>query len=168
MQYDHLGNPIYEDNDLISLLYSGNSNFIQEVLIKTSKEVSQLLENSQLNLKVIDSSLSNLSLEDFDKSLQEDWFLPDEYKNFDIEGYLVHICPKQHYQRLIDELRAFREKDMLNLLRWLKYFVDTCEKNNVLWGVGRGSSVASYVLYLLKVHRIDSIKYNLDYQDFLR
>lgn len=168
MQHDHLGNPIYEDRDLISLLYSGNSNFIQDVLIKPSKEVSQLLENSQLNLKVIDSSLSNLTLEDFDKSLQEDWFLPDEYKNFDIEGYLVHVCPKQHYQRLIDELQAFREKDMLNLLRWLKYFVDTCEKNNVLWGVGRGSSVASYVLYLLKVHKIDSIKYNLDYQDFLR
>jgi DNA polymerase III alpha subunit len=37
-----------------------------------------------------------------------------------------------------------------------------------VWGVGRGSSVSSYVLYLLNVHRIDSIKYNLDYQDFLR
>jgi len=78
------------------------------------------------------------------------------------------VCPPQNYQRLIEELQEYRERNMLELLLWLKYFVDTCEKNNILWGVGRGSSVASYVLYLLKVHRIDSLKYNLDYQDFLR
>ena len=35
-------------------------------------------------------------------------------------------------------------------------------------GVGRGSSVASYILYLIGVHRIDSIKYNLDWKEFLR
>jgi len=49
-----------------------------------------------------------------------------------------------------------------------KYFVDTMQANNVVWGVGRGSSVASYVLYLIGVHKIDSIKYNLDWQEFLR
>jgi DNA polymerase III alpha subunit len=37
-----------------------------------------------------------------------------------------------------------------------------------VWGVGRGSSVASYVLFLIGVHRIDSMKYNLDYKEFLR
>jgi len=54
------------------------------------------------------------------------------------------------------------------LLKWMKYFVDTCRTNRVVWGVGRGSSVASYVLYLIGVHRIDSMKYNLDWQEFLR
>jgi DNA polymerase III alpha subunit len=57
---------------------------------------------------------------------------------------------------------------MLDLLRWLKYFVDTCEANNIVRGVGRGSSVASYVLYVLGVHQVDSVKYNLDWQEFLR
>jgi DNA polymerase III alpha subunit len=41
-------------------------------------------------------------------------------------------------------------------------------QNNVVWGVGRGSSVASYVLYLLGVHKIDSLKYNLDIHEFLK
>jgi DNA polymerase III alpha subunit len=40
--------------------------------------------------------------------------------------------------------------------------------NNIIWGVGRGSSVASYVLYLLEVHRVDSMYYNLDIREFLR
>jgi DNA polymerase III alpha subunit len=86
----------------------------------------------------------------------------------DIEGYLVHICPKEHYQRLIEELQEYRARNMIDLLRWLKYFVDTCRKNNIVWGVGRGSSVASYVLFLLDVHKIDSIKYKLNWQEFLR
>jgi len=50
----------------------------------------------------------------------------------------------------------------------LKYLVDVMKENHVIWGVGRGSSVASYVLYLLGVHRIDSIYYELDPAEFLR
>lgn len=168
MQHDHLGNPIYKDADIVSLLYHGNIQFLEEILISPSIEVDQLLQHSELQLKIADSSFDNINKEEFDKLLQEDWFIPEEYKDFDIESYLVNVCPKQNYQRLIEELQEYRARNMLNLLRWLKYFVDTCEKNNIVWGVGRGSSVASYVLYLLKVHRIDSLKYNLDYQDFLR
>jgi DNA polymerase III alpha subunit len=40
--------------------------------------------------------------------------------------------------------------------------------NNIVWGVGRGSSVASYVLYLLGIHKIDSIKYNLSPDEFFK
>ena len=41
-------------------------------------------------------------------------------------------------------------------------------ENQLIWGVGRGSSTASYVLYLLGVHRIDSMYYDLDPEEFLR
>jgi DNA polymerase III alpha subunit len=53
-------------------------------------------------------------------------------------------------------------------LFYLKYLVDTLRENKILWGVGRGSSVASYVLYLIGVHKIDSLKYNLDIAEFLK
>jgi DNA polymerase III alpha subunit len=53
-------------------------------------------------------------------------------------------------------------------LRYLKYLVDTLRKNNVVWGVGRGSSVASYVLFLIGVHRIDSLYYDLNVDEFLK
>jgi DNA polymerase III alpha subunit len=62
----------------------------------------------------------------------------------------------------------FQERNLFDLLRYLKYLVDTLRANNMIWGVGRGSSVASYVLYLLGVHRIDSMFYDLDAREFLR
>jgi DNA polymerase III alpha subunit len=50
----------------------------------------------------------------------------------------------------------------------MKYLVDTLRKNIIVWGVGRGSSVASYILYLIGVHRIDSLYYDLDIAEFLK
>ena len=71
-------------------------------------------------------------------------------------------------ERCGEELLLYQERDLFNLLRYMKYLVDTMRKNNIVWGVGRGSSVASYVLYLIGIHRIDSIKYNLDINEFLK
>ena len=62
----------------------------------------------------------------------------------------------------------YQERDLFNLLRYLKYLVDVMTANRVIWGVGRGSSVSSYVLYKLGVHRIDSLYYKLDVGEFLR
>lgn len=98
----------------------------------------------------------------------EYWFIPAEYAEMDIEGFLVDQCPKQHYERLVQELELFRKNNMIPMLRTMKYVVDTLRANNVVWGVGRGSSVASYVLYLIGVHKIDSIKYKLPIEEFFK
>jgi DNA polymerase III alpha subunit len=71
-------------------------------------------------------------------------------------------------QRCGQELLLYQERNLFDLLRYLKYLVDTMTQNQVIWGVGRGSSVASYVLYLLGVHRIDSMFYDLEPTEFLR
>ena len=52
--------------------------------------------------------------------------------------------------------------------QFLIYFVDTLRANNVVWGVGRGSSVASYVLFIIGVHKIDSVKYKLPINEFFK
>ena len=70
--------------------------------------------------------------------------------------------------RCAEELIEFKKRDMNNLLRYMIYLVDFMRENNIVWGVGRGSSVASYVLYLIGVHKIDSIQYGLDWREFLR
>ena len=71
-------------------------------------------------------------------------------------------------QRCGKELLLYQERDLFNLLRFMVYMVDTMTEHKIIWGVGRGSSVASYVLYKLQVHRIDSMYYNLDVEEFLR
>lgn len=165
---DQFGNIIYQEHDLIKLIYQGRADLFDKVLVEDSDTIKSFEKLSEIQLNKINKDIYSISQLDFDKTQQENWFIPDEYKNMDIEGFLVHVCPKEHYNRLIEELQEFRNRNMLDLLRWLKYLVDTCRKNNILWGVGRGSSVASYVLYLIGVHRIDSIKYKLDWREFLR
>ena len=100
---------------------------------------------------------------------QNSWHMPDEYRQLDIAEYILSLCNSDaQLQRCGQELLLFQERNLFDLLRYLKYLVDTLRSNNMIWGVGRGSSVASYVLYLLGVHRIDSIFYDLDAREFLR
>ena len=95
--------------------------------------------------------------------------MPKEYQQLDIAQYVLDLCKTEvELQRVGEELLLYQERNLFDLLRYLKYFVDTMRVNNVLWGLGRGSSVASYVLYLLNVHRIDSIYYDLPINEFLK
>jgi len=112
---------------------------------------------------------STLSQEEFDRANQNNWFMPNEYKDFDIEAYLIEQCKTViEMERVALELDLFYQYKMINVLKYLKYLVDTMRSNNIVWGVGRGSSVASYCLYLLGVHKINSIKYELDIHEFLK
>ena len=103
---------------------------------------------------------------------QLDYSIPDEYKDLDIVNYLMEKAKTQthtiHQLRTEAELKVYEERGLLDLLRFLVYFVETMRNHNIVWGVGRGSSVASYVLYLIGIHKVDSIKYDLDINEFLR
>lgn len=100
----------------------------------------------------------------------EKWYMPEEYKNIDIWNHILDLCPDdvEACARVTNELYEFEKRNMLPVLKFLVYLVDVTKKNNIVLGVGRGSSVASYCLYLLGVHRIDSIKYDLDIKEFLK
>lgn len=168
MRLDNLGVPIFSSQDIFELIYQGKLDILPKLLVDPNDLEIKKFNSHSDTVKLKEYQELPVDQIEFDSALQSDWFMPDEYKNMDIEGYLVNVCPKENYQRLIEELQEYRSRNMLNLLRWLKYFVDTCRKENIVWGVGRGSSVASYVLYLLGVHKIDSLKYKLDWQEFLR
>lgn len=111
----------------------------------------------------------SLTIPDYDAVRQTRWFMPDHYKTMDIAEHVLGLCQNQEQlQRAGQELLMFQERKLFDLLRYLKYLVDVMRENQVIWGVGRGSSVASYVLYLLGVHRVDSLYYDLDPTEFLR
>ena len=97
------------------------------------------------------------------------WFIPQEYKTMDILDWLYQRCPTPEIrERVTEELRLFAKHNMIPVLKTMKYVVDTLRANNVVWGVGRGSSVASYVLHIIGVHKIDSIKYNIPIEEFFK
>lgn len=172
MHTNKYGEVVLNSTDVFNGIYSGKISSLDNLQIDDQEELEKFNSAIRSNFEQLQEAVLYKeytgSVEDFDRANQETWFMPDEYKNMDIEGFLVHVCPKQNYERLIDELNLFRQHNMIDVLRYLKYFVDTMREHKIVWGVGRGSSVASYALYLLGVHKIDSIKYKLDIKEFLK
>lgn len=109
------------------------------------------------------------TVEEFDTATQTNWFIPSKYKNIDIVEFILSKCTtQQEIDRVNTELEYFIKEDSLIILNYMHYLVDTMRKNNIIWGVGRGSSVSLYCLYLLGVHRVNSIKYDLDITEFFK
>jgi DNA polymerase-3 subunit alpha len=162
MKKDKYGQLIFDTSDVFEFLYQGKLSELNNIQVEKNQETSNLPLNFYVN--------HDISIEDFDSIKQKKWFMPENYKNLDIEHEIITLCPPwdPNHTRVEEELTEFRQRNMLDLLRWLKYFVDTARSNNIVWGVGRGSSVSSYVLFLIGVHKIDPIKYNLDWREFLR
>lgn len=169
MVIDKYSQHILSDNDIIELyLTNTNVNFSKPIItdndIKISDELE--LENFPKTVKYINI---DKTVEEFDNECQSQWYMPDEYKNLDIAQYILDQCQNDtELQRAGQELLLYQERGMFTLLRYLKYLVDIMRKNNIVWGVGRGSSVASFVLFLLGVHKINSLYYDLEIDEFLK
>lgn len=168
MRIDSFGQIIYNEQDLLDLYYKDPDINLSNVLVD---DVINLDKNLDLHNipELLKYEQENISLEDFDKRLQSNWNMPEEYKQMDIAKFVLDRCTTdEELQRAGQELLLFQERDMFMLLKYLKYLVDTMRANNIVWGVGRGSSVASFVLYLLGIHRINSLYYDLSIEEFLK
>lgn len=173
MKTNKFSETVLSENDLCNLIMQGrnvltmtNATVDREVDIE---DLIKFVEDPRSLLSWTYPSEENMSVEEFDQIRQSRWFMPDEYKTLDIAKHVLDLCTTQEeMQRVGEELLLFQERNLFDLLRYLKYLVDVLNENHVIWGVGRGSSVASYVLYKLGVHRINSMFYDLDPHEFLR
>ena len=174
MKTDELGILRFSNRDLIDMIYSGHVDKCHVVLCDKTDEIDKF--NNAMKQEGLSELSTYIPLDvdqkDFDGVLQSEWFMPDEYKDINVYEYVLGKvetpCPQHVQDRIWEELDAFKERDMLDLLRYMIYLVDFMRENNIVWGVGRGSSVASYVLYLIGVHKINSIQFDLDWREFLR
>jgi DNA polymerase III alpha subunit len=160
------------EQEAVNALYEGVIDNLENVYIDNIDIITKYNQSREANadripeLKIPDSL--SISIEEFDKINQSKWFMPEEYQNLDLT-FIYQLCGTQEqHARVTEELELFYQHNMIDLLKYIKYLVDTMRKNNIVWGVGRGSSVASYVLFLLGVHKVDSIRYNLDINEFLK
>lgn len=167
------GQHILQESDLCDLIMQGRDvTQLQGVTVDPALDLETMIYHLQHPNNILTWTFpedSDISVPEFDRRNQLVWFMPDSYKALDIAEHVLSLChmPEQ-LQRAGQELLLFQQHDLFDLLRYLHYLVDVMRSNNIIWGVGRGSSVASYVLYLLGVHRIDSLHYDLDPTEFLR
>jgi|TARA_R110000772_G_scaffold181800_1_gene293126 DNA polymerase III alpha subunit len=164
------GQPIYSEQDLFDLYMTHpNLNFNSNVLVDKTIAFDPSLELSNIPNLVEELSQLTLSVPEFDKILRDNWFMPDEYKNFDIAKFVLEQCRHEaEIQRVGKELLMYQKRGLFTLLQYMKYLVDLMRHNNIVWGVGRGSSVSSFVLFLIGIHRINSLHYDLDIEEFLK
>ena len=162
-----------DESDLCDLIMCGRSvTDLHRVTVDQSVDLSAL----KVALPALDNLYSwkrpedeNMTISEFDLARQRQWFMPSEYQQLDIAEHVLSLCQTQaQLQRVGQELLLYQERNLFDLLRYLKYLVDVMRENHVIWGVGRGSSVSSYVLFLIGIHRIDSMHYDLDIHEFLR
>ena len=170
MKYDQYGQTYTTSDELCDLLYKNPKLDISLFQVEDSIEYNRSVAELHAELDLLDSYHNiDMSVEEFDRVLQKNWHMPKEYKDLDIAAYVLGLCKEEHeLQRVGQELMLYQERNLFDLLRYLKYLVDTLRKNNIVWGVGRGSSVASYVLFLIGIHKIDAIYYNLNIDEFLK
>ena len=172
MKIDQYGQVEITEAEAFEALYSKKINSLDGVYINDNAVIDQFNNSQSANADKI-PKLKHLeifddSIEFFDSTNQCNWFMPNDYFPNLVE-MLYGMCETDlQKDRVTQELELYIQHNMFDLLFYLKYLVDTMRENKVVWGVGRGSSVASYVLYLIGIHKVDSIKYELDIKEFLK
>ena len=159
------GDSVYKAEDIIPLMKQGIS---VKWVNKITPDIKNYNRLSQIPIKV--KEICN----NFDVS----WNLPSPYDNLNPIPYIidkhseliVNMSEEEQImreERLADELVKYNEMELMDVLRAIIYIINTLTLCNAIWGIGRGSSVSSYVLYIIGVHDVDSFAYELDIDDFL-
>ena len=173
MKIDQYSRVTITESEAFEALYTNQVKTLDGVTLEDVSSIDQYnvarSQNADRIPELKELELFNESVKFFDEANQCNWCRPEGCNSFPMHQWLLNQCTnEQERARVDEELMLFIQHGMFDLLFYLKYLVDTMRENKIVWGVGRGSSVASYVLYLIGVHKINSLKYNLDIKEFLK
>ena len=160
----------FDEDDICKVLYCNPGADVSNYNLNDNQLYNKAIAINYSNLEKLEQ-LPEIHVlpEVWHRQNQQCWIMPEKYQQFDIAEWVLTQCNNQaEIQRAGAELLIYAERNLLDMLCYLKYLVDTMQENNIVWGVGRGSSVASFVLYKIGVHRIDSLFYGLNFDEFMR
>lgn len=182
IELDRYCRRVLHERDVCDMLYRNPEIDLTTVEISDPSQHNQAVGKNFSDLSLI-AQLEEISVdpETWHHNNQKNWLMPDEYKQLNLIEYFKaklleelqetseeKLYKSPEWQRFAEEYAVFNERNVLDLLKYIIYLVDTMNKHDVVWGVGRGSSVASYVLYLTGIHSVNSIQHNLDFYEFMR
>ena len=152
------------------LWYDGDSTINEESLmrmVKCSKSTAGLfVDEITFNIEQYNTYVDKdkrIGIKEGTKTLTYDWIIPEKYKGIDISNYVAEKLSKDatgmsttelssRADRVVKELNLYEKLDLMDVLRTLIFVINTLIENNVVWGVGRGSSVASYDAAVVSLH----------------
>lgn len=165
------GQAILTSENLRDLLLQGKNISHLNVLTDTDIELFEKYQAELLpeTITFLGKPEETLTFDEFHQQRADEWIFPVIYQKLDVRAWLLDKCKtEEEINRVNEEYILYEERDLIMLLRLFIFLVDYMRKNKFIWGVGRGSSVSSYILYLIGVHRVDSLKYGFDIKDYLK
>ena len=171
MKINMYGQAILSSDNLRELLLQGKNighlNVVKDDDINLyEKYQGELLRQTTIFL---DAPQETLTFDDFHIQKSDEWVFPIKYQQINVLAFLLDKCKtQQEIDRVNEEYLLYLDRDLVMLLRLFIFLVDHMRENKYIWGVGRGSSVSSYILYLIGIHRVNSLKYGFDIKDYLK
>lgn len=152
-----------KEADLVELLYQGKSGALtvnKDMLTNYNAGCQALGQTPVFIVKDIPDTVEDAIKE---------WNIPQAIAELDLDVYFAEkVTSIEEGVRVAEELALYRERKMEPMLRFMIHLVNVMKENKIVWGVGRGSSVSSFLLYLAGLHSVNSVKYNLDIKEFIR
>ena len=111
--------------------------------------------------------------------LDMSWDIPKEYSDIDLEKFIIskldlwavfNLKTTDEYDtyeiRVKNELVEIGLRGIEMIFKTIIFMIDELKSSKTVWGVGRGSSCASLVLYLIGLHKVNPIKYGIPMTEF--
>jgi DNA polymerase III alpha subunit len=104
-----------------------------------------------------------------------DYLIPEKYIAIDLREHVfgkLRTIPMTATEMMVAQNRVERELEEIEkrkieyLFKTIIYVVDVFTEKKVVFGVGRGSSCACYILYLLGLNLVNPLKYNIPVEEF--
>lgn len=135
----------------------------ESVRLETSNLIAKEIEDYGIQqlpaMPKFKSGNDKTSEENFREEVAKGW-------NLKIKGN-IPINEQQKYKtRIEEEIAVFKETNLFDYFLIIKDIIDYAKSKNYLVGAGRGSVGGCLTSYLLGIHQLDSIKYNLLFERF--
>ena len=169
IKINETGDCIFTEEDAIDLLYTNPDFDIAKLFFKTTEQYNNSIKGTGVDFEQLQTVPKRSTPAKVDETNIANWYMPQKYYDLNVLEWLLNKCQNDtEKKRIQQEYLLFEKKKFIKVLQFLIYFIDTLRANNIVWGVGRGSSVASFCLFLIGVHKINPLQYNLDITEFLR
>ena len=169
IKINETGDCIFTEQDAIDLLYTNPDFDISKLFFESTNQYNNSIKDTGLDLQQLQTVPKRPTPIKFDEANITNWYMPQKYYELNVLEWLLSKCQNDTEKKRVEqEYVLFEKKKFIKVLQFLIYFIDTLRANNIVWGVGRGSSVASFCLFLIGVHKINPLQYDLNITEFLR
>lgn len=102
------------------------------------------------------------------------WITPPPYVTMDIADRCMTMMLDRsldtptYMDRLVDEIALMYARDMEPFVRCVVWITDMMRKKDIVWGLGRGSSCASLILFVLGINKVDPVRYDIPKEEFYK